>query len=166
MRSTLYPPAVAHAVGWHRAISAIAILVCGLLLVFAAANTPHSAMTGGLAAPTTISIIHPVAPATDMNAAAITAARGQDTARSNSSRHLVMHGVDASSPLEPDLWLDDDDDDDDDEVGRHGRESRASSTHVEEAPGLRRPTRTLGGSSAPDGSLLVNLLLSESVRRM
>jgi hypothetical protein len=77
-----------------------------------------------------------------------------------------MDVVETSCPGEPELWLDDEDDDDDDEVGRHGRESRCSSTTVEEALGLRRPARTLGGSAVPDGNLPINLFLAERARRM
>lgn len=167
MRSPSYPTPVTRAVGWRRVMNAITILVCTVLLVFAAASTARAAVTGGHTAPTAISITDPMALATDVNVAASSDARGEDTARSIPPRHALMHGVDDSCPFEPDLWLDDDDDDDDDdEFGRHGRVSRRSSINVEEALGLRCPSRTLGGSAVPDGSLPVNLLLSESARRM
>ena len=145
-------------------INALAIFACTVLVVFAAASTARAAVTVGHLAPSAISISDPMAPATDVNVAAISAASGEPTARSIPLQPS-MHGVDAACPFEPDLWLDDDDDDDDDEATRH-LASHRSALSVEEALGLRRPSRSLGGSVAPDGSLLVNLLLSESVRRM
>jgi hypothetical protein len=165
MQSPSYPTPVTRAVGWRRVMNATALLACTVLLVFAAASTARAAVTGGHTALTAISITDPMALATDVNAAARSAARGEHIARSIPPR-LSMHGVDDACPFEPDAWLDDDDDDDDDdEVARHGR-SRRSALSVEEALGLRCPSRTLGGSAVPDGSLPVNLLLSETIRRM
>jgi hypothetical protein len=146
-------------------MNALAISACTVLLVFAAASTARAAVTGGHTAPTAISITNSLALATDVNVAAISVARGEHIARSNPPR-LSLRGVDDACPLEPDLWLDDrDDDDDDDDVDRHVR-LRRFAVSVEEALGLQRPSRTLGGSAVPDGGLPVNLLLSESVRRM
>jgi hypothetical protein len=167
MRSTLYPPSVAHAVGWPRAASAIAIVICGLLLVFAAASTAHAAMTGGVAAPTTISITHPAAHAADVTLTASRIACAEPAARSTPLRHASMHDVGDACPFEPDLWIEDEDgDDDDDELGRHGSRPRRSATSVEDALGLRRQSRALGGSAVPDGNLPINLSLIECVRRM
>jgi hypothetical protein len=155
---------VAHAVGWHRAASAIAILICGLLLVFATASTAHAAMTGGAAAPTAISITHPNADAT-MTASSITCA--EHVQRSIPVRPASMHGVDDACPFEPDVWFDDDrDDDDDDDDDRLGAHARRSATSVGDALGQRCPSRALGGSAVPDGSLPINLSLTECVRRM
>jgi hypothetical protein len=145
-------------------INALAIFACTVLVVFATASTARAAVTVGHLAPSVISITGPMAPATDVDVAAVNAASGEHTARSI-PLPPSMHGVDAACPFEPDLWLDDDDDDDDDEATRH-LASHRSALSVEEALGLRRPSRSLGGSVAPDGSLPVNLLLSESVRRM
>jgi hypothetical protein len=166
MPSPLSPPTVAHAVGWRRATSAIAILFCGLLLVFAAASTAYAATTAGPAAPTTISITHPLAHATDVTVA-VSLGSADRVARSIPLRHTSMDGVDDACPFEPDLWFDDDrDDDDDDESDRHGAHARRSATGVEDALGLRCPSRALGGSAVPDGSLPINLSLTECVRRM
>jgi hypothetical protein len=164
MRSTSDPTPAGGAVGWRRVINAFAIFASTVLVVLAAASTARAAVTVGHLAPSAISITDPMAPATDANVAAISAASGEHTARSIPLQ-LSMHGVDAVSPFEPDLWLDDDDDDDDDEATRH-LASRRSALSVEEALGLRYPSRALGGSVAPDGSLPVNLLLSETIRRM
>jgi len=165
MRSTPDPAPVTHAVGWRRVTNAI--LVCSVLLVFAAANTAHAAVTGAQAASTTISVLDPMAHAADLNVVANSVTCADHAARSVPPRHASVHGVNDTCPFEPDLWLDDeDDDDDDDEVGRHGSASRRSAFSVEEALGLRRSSRALGGSVVPDGSLPVNLFLSESARRM
>jgi hypothetical protein len=167
MQSTLYPPTVAHAVRWHRAASAIAILICGLLFVFATASTAHAATTGGAAAPTTISISHSTAHAADASTTAGSLSRAEHVQRSSPLRPVSLHGVDDACPFEPDVWFDDDrDDDDDDESDRHGAHARGSATTVEDALGRRCPSRALGGSAVPDGSLPINLSLSESVRRM
>jgi hypothetical protein len=147
-------------------MNAIAIVACSVLFVLAAASTARAAVTGGHAASTAISLTDPMALATDVNAAAISAAGGESTARSIPLQPS-LHRVDDACPFEPDVWLDDDDDDDDDDrVARHGAGSRRSAVTVEEALGLPRSSRWLGGSVVPDGSLPVNLLLSESVRRM
>jgi hypothetical protein len=165
MPSTSYPTPVTWAVGWRRVMNAIALVGCTVLLVLAAAGTPRAAVTGGHAAPIAISSTDPMALATDVNVAAPGVACGGDAARSIPLRSS-MHPLDDACPFEPDLWLDDDDDDDDDEVARHIVAPRRSALSLEEALGLRRPSRTLGGSAVPDGSLPVNLLLSESIRRM
>jgi hypothetical protein len=165
MRSTSYPTPARGAVGWRRMMNAFAILACTVLVVFAAASTARAAVTVGHLAPSAISITDPMAPATDVNVAPVNAASGEHTARSIPLQPS-MRGVDAASPFEPDLWLDDDDDDDDDDEATRHLASRRSAQSVEEALGLRCSSRTLGGSVAPDGSLPVNLLLSESVRRM
>jgi hypothetical protein len=166
MRSTSFPSPVTWAVGWRRVMNAFALLCCTVLLVLAAAGTARAAVTGGHAAPTAISITDPMALATDVNVAADSVASGEHAARSIPPRRS-MHPLDDACPFEPDLWLDDDDDDDDDDdVARHGVAARRAALSVEEALGLRRPSRTLGGSAVPDGSLPVNLLLSESIRRM
>ena len=161
------PVSVAHAVGWRRAMDALAILVCSALLVFAAARTADAATAApSRAASSTTSITDPIAVVTALNVAAASAACGEHVATSVPLRHHSMHGVDNPCPFEPDLWLDDSDDDDDDEVGRHGSTCRRSASRVEDALDLRRPSRTLGGSTVPYGSLPVNLFLSESARRM
>jgi hypothetical protein len=167
MRSTSYPPPPTRAGGWRCVINAIAIVACSVLFVLAAAGTARAAVTGSHAAPTAISLTDPMAVATNVNAAAISAAGGASTARSIPLQPS-LHRVDDACPVEPEAWLDDDDDDDDDDEGvaRHGARSRRSAVSVEEALGRRRPSRWLGGSFVPDGNLPVNLLLSESVRRM
>src|SRR5262245_50281208 len=152
MRSTSDPIPARGAVGWRRVISAFAIFACTVLVVLAAASTARAAVTVGHLAPSAISITDPMASATDLSVAAGNAASGEHTARSIPLQRS-MHGVDAASPFEPDLWLDDDDDDDDDDEATRHLASRRSALSVEEALGLRCPSRALGGSVAPDGSL-------------
>ncbi len=167
MRSNSYPSHDAHAVGWHAVMAAIGIVVLSVLFVLIAASTVHALQGSQSASINVTSAGHADSVIGDTNVptpASCTASGEAITGAVDPPLHLGRDN--GLHPLAPDACLGEEDDDDDDESWKRSLSFGSSAFSVDETLGLRRPSRALGGSAIPDGSLPVNLFLAESARRM